>query len=280
VERPPEADDAAARSAASPGRDVLAGAGLLLAGICFAFGGAALLARAPELPEAKLLASLAAQALFGCTAFGGLLIGGRALFPRGLRLERMRLGAAQLALLALGFVLTSHGLSLLLASFELRQTGTLGEIDRVVAAARGPSRLLAVAALGIAPAFGEELLFRGLVQQAALRRLRVPLAVAFSAVCFGLIHFDAVQSPAAFVLGLYLGAAVQIGGSLWVAILCHAVNNTLSVLTPAYPVAASGPALAAAVAGLLAAGAALLAGVARGRRGSRSPRGDSTPPGV
>jgi membrane protease YdiL (CAAX protease family) len=277
VERPPEADPAAARSAAAPERDVLAGAGLLLAGICFAFGGAALLARAPELPEAKLLASLAAQALFACTAFGGLLIGGRALLPRGLRLERVRLGAAQVALLALGFVLTSHGLSLLLATFELRETGTLGEIDRVVAAARGPSRLLAVAALGVAPAFGEELLFRGLVQQAALRRLRGPLAVAFSATCFGLIHFDAVQSPAAFVLGLYLGAAVQLSGSLWVAILCHAINNTLSVLTPAYPIETSGAALAAAVAGLLAAGAALLAFVARGHRG---PRGDSTPSGV
>jgi membrane protease YdiL (CAAX protease family) len=277
VERPPDPDDAAARSAASPARDVISGAGLLLAGVCFALGGAALLARAPELPETKLLAGLAAQALFACTAFGGLLIGGRALLPRGLRLERTRLGAAQLGLLALGFVATSHGLSLALATFELRDTGTLGEIDRVVAATRGPSRLLAVAALGIAPAFGEELLFRGLVQQAALRRLRVPLAVAFSAACFGLIHFDAVQSPAAFVLGLYLGAAVQVGGSLWVAVLCHAVNNTLSVLTPTYAIEASGPALAATVAGLLAAGAALLALVARNRA---RPRGDSTPTGV
>ena len=90
-----------------------------------------------------------------------------------------------MALLALGFVLTSHAISLLLASFELRDTGTLGEIDRVVAATRGPSRLLAVAALGIAPAFGEELLFRGLVQQAALRRLGAALAVVLSAACFG-----------------------------------------------------------------------------------------------
>lgn len=278
MERPPEADEAAQLPRASSGRDLLGGGGLLLAGICFALGGAALLARAPELPEAKLLAGLAAQGLFACTAFGGLLIAGRAVLPRGLGLERPQLRAAHVALLALGFVLTSHGISLLLASFELRDTGTLGEIDRVVAATRGPSRLLAVAALGIAPAFGEELLFRGLVQQAALRRLGAALAVALSAACFGLIHLDPVQSPAAFALGLYLGAAVQLGGSLWVAILCHAVNNTLSVLTPAYRVETSGPELAAAVAGLLATGAAPLALVAW--RKAHGPRGDSTLPGV
>ena len=278
MERPPESDEAAALSRGTPGRDVLGGIGLFLAGICFALGGAALLARAPELPEAKLLAGLAAQALFACVAFGGLLVAGRGVLPRGLRLERPRLRGAHVALVALGFVLTSHGLSLLLASFELRETGTLGEIDRVVAAARGPSRLLAVAALGIAPAFGEELLFRGLVQQAALRRLRAAAAVVLSAACFGLIHLDPVQSPAAFVLGLYLGASVQLGGSLWIAILCHGVNNTLSVLTPAYPIETSGPEMAVAVGALLAAGAALLAFVAWRRPGA--PRGGSTLPGV
>lgn len=278
MERPPDAEEGAEPSRGAPGRDVLGGAGLLLAGILFALAGAALLARAPERAEAKLAAGLAAQALFACTALGGLLLAGREALPRGLRLERPALGAAQLALLALGFVLTSHGLSLLLASFELRETGTLGEIDRVVAASRGPSRLLAIFALGIAPAFGEELLFRGLVQQAALRRLRAALAVALSAACFGLVHLDPVQSPAAFVLGLYLGAAVQLGGSLWVAILCHALNNTLSVLTPAYRVETSGPELALAVGGLLATGAALLAFVAW-RRGPR-PRGEPTLPGV
>lgn len=278
MERPPEADEAAELPRASPGRDVLGGVGLLLAGVCFALGGAALLVRAPDLPEAQLLATLASQGLFACTAFGGLLVAGRAALPQGLRLERPSLRAPLVALLTLGFVLTSHGISLLLASFSLRDTGTLGEIDRVVAASRGPSLLLAVAALGIAPAFGEELLFRGLVQQAALRRLGSAAAVALAAACFGLIHLDPVQSPAAFALGLYLGAAVQLGGSLWVAILCHGVNNTLSVLTPAFRVEASGAEMAAVIGGLLTAGAALLAFVAR--RGRSGPRGDSTLPGV
>ena len=41
-----------------------------------------------------------------------------------------------------------------------------------------------------------------------------------------------MQSPAAFVLGLYLGAVVELGGGLWVAILCHSVNNSLAVLGP------------------------------------------------
>ena len=66
--------------------------------------------------------------------------------------------------------------------------------------------------------------------------------------------------------------------SLWVAILCHGLNNTLSVLTPAYRVETSGPELDLAVGGLLATGAALLGFVAW-RRGPR-PRGEPTLPGV
>jgi membrane protease YdiL (CAAX protease family) len=268
VDRPP-----AAR--APLGRDLALGGCLLLAAIAFASLGSALLARGAGAPDAMLLATLAAQAFFACAALGGRLLAGSAVFPSGLRLGPPRLRARELALLALGVVCVSHALSLVIASLELRETGSLAEIDRVVTATAGPSRLLALVALGLAPAFGEELLFRGFVQQAALRRLGTAGAILLSSAAFGLIHVDPVHSPAAFVLGLFLGTAAELAGSVWASILCHAVNNALSVAVPALGLAvAPGLPAALAAAALCGSGIALFAWVAH--RAGRRP----DPPGA
>jgi membrane protease YdiL (CAAX protease family) len=200
-----------------------------LAGALAAFAGSYAVARAPEDPDAQLAATLAAELVFACAAVGGVLLLRRDPV-RALRLERPALGGVEIAALVVGFVCISHALSLALASLALRDTGTLAEIDRVVAASTGPSVALAFLAVGLAPAFGEELLFRGFVQQTALPRLGVKLAIGISAALFALIHLDPVQSPAAFLLGVYLGAVVELGGGLWVAILCHAVNNSLALV--------------------------------------------------
>jgi membrane protease YdiL (CAAX protease family) len=266
VDRPP-----AARGPSD--RDLVLGAGLLLVGLALAALGSARLRAAAEDPGAVLTATFAAQAFFVCTALGGCLLAGPRVFPRGLRLGRPQLRALDAALLVLGVVCASHALSLVLAWLALRDTGTLAEIDRVVAAtAEGPSWPLAFAALGIAPAFGEELLFRGFVQQAALRRLGTTAAILVSSVAFGLIHVDPVHSPAAFVLGLFLGSAAELGESLWVAILCHAVNNGLSVAVPAVGLAVE-PGRPAALAALALLGVAVLlfGWVARRKRARNEP---------
>ena len=281
MERPPEVEPSA--SAAAPPTEARwgSGAALLLLGAACALAGAAVLAHAPNQAEAVLLATLASQGLFACTALGGARLAGRRLLPRGLRLERPTLGPAAIALLGVGFVCVSHALSLVLAALALRDTGTLGEIDRVVADARGPSRLLALLALGLAPAIGEELLFRGLVQQGARRRLGAARAVLLSATAFGAIHLDPVHSPTAFVLGLYLGAVVELGGGLRGSIFCHALNNTLAVIGPTVAVDSVPGGLAVSSVGLFAAGAALLLlVVARGTGPGPGPPGSPTDPGV
>jgi membrane protease YdiL (CAAX protease family) len=231
VERQPESEPYGAPPATSRRRRRSAAPAILAVGALAAFAGATVVARAPESPEAVLAATLASEILFACAALGGTLLLGREL--RGtLRLEPPDLRGGELAALVAGFVCVSHALSLALAWFALRDTGTLAEIDRTVAQTAGPSRLLAYLALGLAPAFGEELLFRGFVQQLARPRVGVPIAIVLSAAAFAAIHLDPVQSPAAFVLGLYLGAVVEIGGGLWAAILCHAFNNSLAVFGP------------------------------------------------
>ena len=251
---------------------------LFFAGALAAFAGSYAQAHAPDAPESLLAATLAVQLLFACTAFGGMLLLRRDPV-RALRLEVPALRGGEVVVLVAGFVLLSHSFSLLLAMLDLRDTGTLAEIDRVVADTAGPSRALAFLALGVAPAFGEEILFRGFVQQSALPRLGVKLAVALSAALFAAIHLDPVQSPAAFALGLYLGAVVEIGGGLWIAILCHAVNNSLAVLGP-MPLALPAPGLVwTAVGTAFAAGIMAIGWVGlrvRRRQQSAFPPGAST----
>ena len=174
--------------------------------------------RAPDDADSALLARLAAQALFACTALGGALLAGRRLLPRGLAPRAAALSArASSPCSRVGFVCVSHALSLVLAL--ARAARRAGRSARSTASSRttsGPvARSSRSLALGLAPAFGEELLFRGL--DAAGARCRASArsgAILLSSLAFGAIHLDPVQSPAAFVLGLYLGAVVELGGGL------------------------------------------------------------------
>ncbi len=195
---------------------------------------------------------------------GAALLPGRGLVER-LGLGPGRLGPGRLGLALLGFLLLSNGLHRVIVGLGLLEGSTLGEIDAVVREAAPTAPLLVLLAFGLAPALGEELLFRGFLQRWLALRLPGLAAVLGSAALFGLAHLDPVQGPAAFVLGAYLGALAWCGGSLLPAILCHAANNTAAVLgvqgVLPNPGAPGDPLLAAAA---LAASGGLLALALRG----------------
>ena len=73
--------------------------------------------------------------------------------------------------------------------------------------------------------FTEELLFRG-VLYTYLRRWGVVVAVVFSALLFGLSHGINVISLTSAMLGVLAALAYEFSGSLWPAVLTHAVMNT------------------------------------------------------
>lgn len=82
--------------------------------------------------------------------------------------------------------------------------------------------------VAVMPAVFEELLFRGCVQ-GALRRYGAAFAIFFSAAVFALMHCTVQQFLYAFCAGLGLGWLTYSTGRLWPAILCHFINNALSV---------------------------------------------------
>src|SRR5262245_19428262 len=93
---------------------------------------------------------------------GAALLPGRSLGER-LGLGPGRLRPASLALALLGFVLLSHGLYGAIVALGLFEGSAVAELERMVGETSGWQAVLALLAIGLAPALGEELLFRGLV---------------------------------------------------------------------------------------------------------------------
>jgi uncharacterized protein len=86
---------------------------------------------------------------------------------------------------------------------------------------------LAVVATMIAPAC-EEIAFRGYMQTTLGLRRRPAVAIAGAAVLFGLLHLNPVLFPALVVLGALFGWLAWRAGSIWPAVVAHAVNNGIT----------------------------------------------------
>ena len=74
------------------------------------------------------------------------------------------------------------------------------------------------------PALIEEFALRGVVL-GTLRRFGSSFGIIVSAALFGLMHGNVLQIPFAFVMGIYLGFAVEKTGTVWTAVLIHFINN-------------------------------------------------------
>jgi membrane protease YdiL (CAAX protease family) len=126
---------------------------------------------------------------------------------------------------------------------------------------RAGQAILVAAAVLLAP-LCEELAFRGHLLSALLLRRGPGPAIALSALAFALAHLDPVRFPALLVLGGIYGWLSWRAGSVWPAVLAHAVNNAaataLALGSPEEP-SSAGAASALAALGALAVSLSLLA---------------------
>lgn len=76
----------------------------------------------------------------------------------------------------------------------------------------------------------EELVYRGLLQGALVRRFNDAVAVVAVAAFFALIHFRAVEYPGLFVFGLILGVCALRTGRLGMGIMAHMAFNATGLL--------------------------------------------------
>jgi len=85
--------------------------------------------------------------------------------------------------------------------------------------------------MALMPAIGEELIFRGIVQRLFVKMTRnVHIGIFITAFIFSAIHIQFLGFLPRFILGIMLGYAFVISGSLWTPIWLHFVNNASSVV--------------------------------------------------
>ena len=92
--------------------------------------------------------------------------------------------------------------------------------------------LVAIVVIG-APVI-EELMYRGLLQGAAVRRFNDAVAVVAVAAFFALIHLRWVELPGLFIFGLMLGACTLRTGRLGMSITAHMAFNGTGLLLVAW----------------------------------------------
>ena len=91
--------------------------------------------------------------------------------------------------------------------------------------------LLNLLVIALIPAVGEELTFRGVLQQGLTRRMKSPhAAIILSAAIFSFIHFQFYGFLPRMFLGILLGYMFYITRSLWTSITMHFVNNGTAVV--------------------------------------------------
>jgi len=215
-----------------PSRRHVAGGSLFAVGVGASVATCGAAAQLESEVVALSVAGLGIEAGLVLIALAGALLSARPV-TQSLGLLRSRLSGRRLLLLVVGTLGLSHALDCLLSLSGLREQSALADFDALLAGTRGAELALAFAAMGIAPALGEELLCRGWVQRGLQSRLGGVPALGIAALLFGLLHLDPIHAVFAIFLGLYLGTVALWAASTWPGIVCHGVNNTVAVLLAA-----------------------------------------------
>ena len=85
--------------------------------------------------------------------------------------------------------------------------------------------------IGILPAIGEELIFRGIILKELIHEgISKNTAVVISAIIFSAFHLQFISFLPRFLLGLLLGYLFVWSGNLLLPIIIHFINNALQVL--------------------------------------------------
>ncbi len=92
------------------------------------------------------------------------------------------------------------------------------------------SLVAALLIVGLMAPLTEELLFRGCLQRILASVTGRDAAIWIAAAIFSLMHFDLTGFFPRLMLGVIFGYAMIWSGSLWTAVVCHAVNNCMAVI--------------------------------------------------
>ncbi|HZU81533.1 MAG TPA: CPBP family intramembrane glutamic endopeptidase [Polyangiaceae bacterium] len=147
-----------------------------------------------------------------------------------LRLARTRTSAAGLLAAIIGMAGLSVACGSIVDLAGGGDLGTMADIAHAFERATPAQTALGVLAIGVVPGLAEEAFFRGFIQTRLASRWGRWPAILATAAAFGVMHFDRVQGPVAFVIGLFLGWMVERLGGIRPSMAAHAFNNALFIL--------------------------------------------------
>jgi membrane protease YdiL (CAAX protease family) len=110
-----------------------------------------------------------------------------------------------------------------------------GMMEDAVKEFRSWPSLLAILIVGLGPGLGEELWCRAFLGRGLVGRHGPVMGVIMTSFFFGAIHGDPHQGMMAAVMGLVLHFTYLMSRSLWVPMLLHFLNNSLSVIADKLP---------------------------------------------
>jgi membrane protease YdiL (CAAX protease family) len=112
-----------------------------------------------------------------------------------------------------------------------REQATDNLIDSLVVSDTFRIMLLNLFIIALIPAIAEEIIFRGVFQRIFTRLFKSGhLAIWVTAFIFSTIHFQFLGFIPRFILGLVFGYLFFWGGTLWLPIISHFVNNAYPVI--------------------------------------------------
>jgi membrane protease YdiL (CAAX protease family) len=167
----------------------------------------------------------------------------RASFVNRLALHPLRLPASTVFLLCCG-MLGVQGFAISFAPLLGTPSDHLQFLEEVIREPQGGRAVLVALLVALVPAFCEELFFRGLVQSRLVALWPPGVAILLTSAIFALAHSDPQHALLVLPIGLYLGWVAWRSGTVWMAMLLHALNNLAAVLlgrlvspdAPAWPI--------------------------------------------
>ncbi|MGH7127045.1 MAG: lysostaphin resistance A-like protein [Planctomycetaceae bacterium] len=113
----------------------------------------------------------------------------------------------------------------------LDDVNTMESIGEMV---QSGSLVFVILALAVAPAIGEELIFRGVIGRGLIARFGLLAGMLTTSVLFGAAHIHPVHAIGVVPLGLAMHFAYYCSRSFWAPMLIHFLNNGFAVLVTKY----------------------------------------------
>ncbi len=208
-------------------------------GIAMALNPALAKATASGLDDTAKLAAAAVPILWALVVSGVVLISALWLYLRksGRATAIGLTHGAQIPFaeaLGLGIVLiaSAMGFNYLYANYIIPGVKMQGEMSAMLGAVPDTpvNLVMRFAAVALIAPLVEELLFRGLLQNALMRHMRPMAAIVVAAIIFAAVHLQLYATPALMVAGAVFGFLYYRTGSLRTTIALHMANNALGLL--------------------------------------------------